>query len=223
MRIILLGPPGCGKGTQGELIEKRYCFPKISTGDLLREAVAKGTTLGKMAELQMKQGKLVDDETVIGLVKERIFKEDCQKGYIMDGFPRTISQAESLEELDGIHKEITIEIKVPEEVLINRLSSRRICSNCSAIFHLESAKPKKEGFCDFCEGNLILREDDKPEIVKERLKVYSQKTEPLIDYYQKKKRFFEVDGTGEVGTIFKNISILLDAEMEESKGSEAQR
>ena len=223
MRIILLGPPGCGKGTQGELIEKKYGFPRISSGDLLREAVARRTSLGKIAEKQMKRGELVEDEIVVGLVRERILEDECRQGYILDGFPRNISQAERLEESVGKKREIVVEIQVPEDILIERLTARRICEACGAIFHLQTTRPKREGACDFCGGKLIQREDDRPEVVRERLKVYRQKTEPLLGYYQRKKCFFKVDGSGVIEEIFTHISSLLDSRMGEHKESEVLR
>jgi len=223
MRIIMLGPPGSGKGTQGELIEKRYEFPRISTGDLLRLAVSERTALGKKAEVQMKRGALVEDEIVLEIVKERIFNDDCRLGYVLDGFPRSISQAQKLEEMDGNRKEIVIEIHLPEEIIVERLSARRTCPQCAAVYSILTTKPKREGICDACGSRLFQREDDQPEVIKERLRVYRQQTEPLIGYYQKKGSFQRVDGSGEIEAVFQNISSLLETEMTEFKEQEARK
>lgn len=212
MRIILLGAPGSGKGTQATLIEKEYGFPKISTGDLLRQAVADETPLGKRAEEEMKKGGLVRDEIVVELVRGRINKEDCRQGYVLDGFPRNILQAQRLEEMNSQQPEIVIEIRVPEEVLIARLSARRICPQCDSIYHLLSSKPKKKGVCDSCGAELIQREDDRPEVIRERLRVYHRETEPLINYYLEQEKLFRVDGSGEVKEVFKSISSVLKEE-----------
>lgn len=221
MRIILLGPAGCGKGTQGELIEKKYGFPKISTGDLLREAVAEGTVLGKKAEIQMKQGGLVEDEIVVGIVRERILREDCRQGYALDGFPRNIFQAQKLEGIDGRRPEVVIEIYVKEEVLVERLAARRICPHCNAIYHLQVARSKREGVCEFCGQELIQRNDDRPEIIKERLRIYRLKTEPLIDYYKEKKVYHRIDGSNEIEAVFRSVSSLLETIVGEYREKEA--
>jgi adenylate kinase len=223
MRIIMLGPPGSGKGTQGELIEKRYEFPRISTGDLLRLAGSERTDLGKKAEAQMKRGGLVEDEIVLEIVKERILNDDCRLGYVLDGFPRTISQAQKLEEMDGNRQEIVIEIHLPEEIIVERLSARRICPQCAAVYSILATKPKREGICDVCGSRLFQREDDKPEVIKERLRVYRQQTEPLIGYYQKKGSLQRVDGSGEIEAVFQNISSLLETEMTKFKEQEARK
>jgi len=223
VRIVLLGPPGCGKGTQGELIEKKYGFPKVSTGDLLRQTVAEETPLGKRAETQMRHGGLVNDEIVEEMVRERIFKEDCRQGYVLDGFPRNISQAQKLEEMDGNRSEVVIEIHLTEENLIKRLEARRICPRCKSIYNVRAQNPKREGMCNVCGARLIQREDDKKEVIKERLKVYHQQTEPLVGYYQKKKNYRRVNGSGGIETVFRNIYLLLEAEMAESKEKEARR
>lgn len=223
MRIIMLGPPGSGKGTQGDLIEKRYGFPKISTGDLLRLAVSESTALKKKAEAQMKRGGLVEDEIVLDIVKKRILNDDCRLGYVLDGFPRNISQAKKLEEMDGNRQEIVIEIHLPEEIIVQRLSARRICPQCAAVYNILNTKPKREGMCDACGSRLFHREDDQRKVIKERLRVYRQQTEPLIGYYQKKGSLQRVDGSREIEDVFQNISSLLETEMTKFKEQEARK
>jgi len=223
MRVILLGPPGSGKGTQGNLIEKRYNFPKISTGDLLRQAVQQGTPLGKKAAIQMNRGELVSDEIVGEIVKERISYPDCLQGYVLDGFPRTIPQAKWLEKMDGGRPEIVIEIEMDAQTLIDRLHARRICSQCGAIYNLEVRKPKKDGVCDICQGPLIQREDDRPEVIKERLKVYQEKTAPLRDYFLEKKVLHGVDGRTQVDILFREISLILETELARFREKEIRR
>lgn len=223
MRVILLGPPGGGKGTQGELIEKKYGFPKISTGDLLRREVQEKTTLGEMAKAKMNQGELVNDDIVIEMIKHKIFQPDCKRGYILDGFPRNVGQARRLEEIEEKRQEIVINIHLSEQTLIQRLSARRICSSCGAIYNLLARSPRKEGTCDICGSELIQREDDVPEVIKERLKVYHEQTEALIDYYSRKKVYFRIDGEGKIETISKNIYSILDREIAKSRVMEAAR
>lgn len=223
MRIILLGPPGCGKGTQGDLIEKKYGFPKISTGDLLREAVQKGTPLGKKAEAFMNQGKLVSDGIVIAVIRERITDGDCREGYVLDGFPRNIPQAQALEEMDSKSPEIVIDIQLDEQGLVDRLAARRICSRCGAIYNLLVKEPEKPGICDECGGQLIQREDDKPAVIKERLRVYHEKTEKLIDYYQNKKVYNRIDGSGEIERVLQRVSAVLESELTKFREDEARR
>lgn len=223
MRIILLGPPGSGKGTQGDLIEKRYNFPKISTGDLLRRAVQEQTPLGKEGEVQMNRGELVSDEIVEELVRERIFQADCRQSYVLDGFPRNIAQAKSLEKMDGEVPEIVIEIKINEQELISRLAARRVCSQCGAIFNLDVRKPNKEEVCDICGASLIQREDDKPAVVQERLRVFEEKTEKLRDFYLRKKVYHWVDGSEKIETLFGKISFILDTELGKFKRNEVLR
>jgi adenylate kinase len=217
MRIILLGPPGSGKGTQGNLIEKKYGLPKISTGDLLRSEVREGTQLGKEAEARMNRGELVDDDIVVEMIKSRICKPEYQRGYIMDGFPRNIIQAQRLEEIDPDRKEMAIEIHLSDLAVLDRLSARRTCSSCETIYNLKNKPPKKELICDACEKRLVLRDDDKPEAIKNRVKVYHEQTEVLIDYYSKKKVYFKIEGDGIIETIFDNISSLLDRELARSQ------
>ena len=223
MRVILLGPPGGGKGTQGELIEKQYGFPKISTGDLLRREVQEKTTLGEMAKAEMNQGELVKDDIVIEMIKHKIFQPDCKRGYILDGFPRNVGQARRLEEIEEKRQEIVIDIHLSEQTLIQRLSARRVCSSCGAIYNLLACSPRKEGSCDICGSELIQREDDVPEVIKERLKVYHEQTEALIDYYSRKKVYFRIDGEGKIETISKNIYSILDREIAKSRVMEAAR
>lgn len=213
MRIILFGPPGSGKGTQGDLLEKKYGFPKISTGDLLRSEVQKGTSLGREAEALMNRGELVSDEIVINMIKNRIFKPEYQKGYILDGFPRNIVQAQKLEEVNPDREEMAIEIYLSDQAVIERIGERRVCPNCEMIFNLKNKPPKKEGVCDVCGEKLILRDDDRPEVLQDRLKVYHQQTEALIDHYTKKKVYFRIDGEGTVDDVFENISSLMDREL----------
>lgn len=223
MRIILFGPPGSGKGTQGELIEEKYGFPKISTGDLLRQEVAEQTPLGKKAATQMKKGGLVKDELVVEMVKGRILKDDCRQGYVLDGFPRNISQAREFEGMASHRKEIVIDIQLPEKVIVERLLARRICPGCGVIYNLLVIKPKTEGICDHCGTELIQREDDTREVIEERLKVYHQRTEPLIGYYREKKTYRRVDGSGEIQAVFHQIYSLLEAEKAYSREREVRK
>jgi adenylate kinase len=213
MRIILLGPPGSGKGTQGNLIEKKYGLPKISTGDLLRSEVREGTPGGKEAEAKMNRGELVDDDIVVRMIKDRISKPEYQRGYIMDGFPRNIVQAQRLEEIDPDRREMAIEIHLSDQAVLDRLSARRTCPGCETIYNLKNKPPKKELICDICEKRLVLRDDDKPEVIKDRLRVYHEQTEILVDYYSRKKVYFKIEGSGTVDSVFDNISSLLDREL----------
>jgi len=222
MRIILLGPPGSGKGTQGDLIAKAYGFPRISTGDLLRKAVQEGTPLGRDAAAEMNRGGLVPDSIVLTLVRERIFEPDCRDGYILDGFPRTIAQAEAIEALDPSRPEIVIAIDVPEEELVRRMEGRRACVRCGMVYNLEVRKPGREGVCDGCGSALIQRPDDRPEVVRERLKVYAEKTEPLIAYYSEKKTLRRVDGSIDIETTFGYVRAALDAVVKGARGAGAR-
>lgn len=223
MRIILFGPPGSGKGTQGELIQGKYGFPKISTGDLLRQEVAEGTPLGRKAVAQMRKGGLVKDELVVEMMKERISKDDCRLGYVLDGFPRNISQARELEDADGQRKEIVIDIQLPEKIIVERLLDRRVCPECESIFNLSLTKPEREGICDHCGTELIRRDDDTREIIEERLKVYHQQTEPLVGYYREKSTYRRVDGSEEIQAVFRRIYALLKAEMANHSEKEARK
>lgn len=197
MKIILLGAPGAGKGTQAEVICNRYNIPAISTGNIIREALKTGTEMGLKAKSYMESGALVPDEVVIGIIKERIVKDDCKDGFILDGFPRTIPQAEDLDKM-GIVIDKVIDIEVPDEKIINRMSGRRVCEKCGASYHLEYKKPKVEGICDACSGTLIQRKDDHPDTVKSRLDVYHSETEPLKDYYEKQGKLTVVEGQEEI-------------------------
>jgi len=184
MRIVMLGPPGAGKGTYASRLTVKLGIPHISTGDMVREEIKKQTELGKKIKEYSDRGALVPDEIIIRLLAERLRKPNCAKGFILDGFPRTINQAEALEKIAKI--DLAINLNVPDEIIITRLSNRLICSKCGAIYNLLTLKPKKEGICDKCGGNLYQREDDKPEVIKERLNVYRRQTAPLIEYYSKK-------------------------------------
>ena len=210
MKIILLGAPGSGKGTQGDLVTKKYGFPRISTGDLLREAVALGTPLGKEAEAIMERGDLVADDLVVKMVEERITKPVCAEGYILDGFPRTINQARKLENIDENHQEVVIEIYLPDQVVIDRLSTRRICSSCGTIYNLLDHTPEAENICNVCSVKIIRSDDDKPEVIQERLKVYHEQTEPLVDYYETKTNYFQINGEGTIEEIFARVCEVLD-------------
>jgi adenylate kinase len=223
MRIILLGPPGSGKGTQGDLIEKKYGFPKISTGDLLREVVQKKTSLGKQVEAVMNSGDLVIDELVMEMVAERVARKDCQKGYVLDGFPRNIKQAHMLEGMKSQHTEVVLDIRLNEERLVERLSSRRICSQCATIYNLLVKAPNRSDTCDTCNAELILRQDDRPEVIKERLRVYRKETEPMVGYYQKKENYHKIEGNRDIETVFQSIQTVIRDTQAKFNHSEAAR
>ncbi len=208
MNIIMLGPPGSGKGTQAKRLIEKYEIPQISTGDLLREAVKNQTELGKEAKKFMDAGKLVPDEVVIGMVKERLAKPDADKGFILDGFPRTVAQAEALDKtLDGMGKQIdkVMNIDVPDEEVVARLSGRRTCKNCGAMYHVKFNQPKEEGKCDSCGGELYQRDDDNEATIKSRLEVYHQQTAPVKDFYAKKGIVVDIDGQGDIAEITKAV------------------
>lgn len=212
MNIILLGPPGAGKGTQAKMLIDAYGIPQISTGDMLREAVKNQTPLGIEAKKYMDAGKLVTDEVVIGLVKERIARQDCADGFMLDGFPRTVPQAEELDKvLTEMQKGIdhVVSIEVPNSELMGRLSGRRTCKACGQGFHMIFDPPKAEGVCDKCGGELYQRDDDNEETVSNRLKVYEDQTKPLIDYYQNKGLLRPIDGVGAIKDIFARIKAVL--------------
>ena len=210
MNLILLGPPGAGKGTQAAKIIEKYNIPHISTGDIFRENIKQGTELGKKAQEYMNKGQLVPDDVVIGSIAERLNQDDCKKGFLLDGFPRTIPQAEALDKM-GITIDRVVEIDVPDEEIIQRMSGRRVCEKCGASYHIVNKKPKVEGVCDLCAGTLVQRKDDHPDTVKERLNVYHEKTEPLKDYYLKQNKVFSVDGCGDISEISKQILSALEA------------
>lgn len=197
MKLILLGAPGAGKGTQAEVICNELNIPAVSTGNMIREALSKGTEMGLKAKSFIDAGKLVPDEVVIGIIKDRLAKEDCANGFILDGFPRTIPQAEALDNM-GIVIDRVVDIEVPDEKIASRLSGRRVCKDCGASYHLEYKAPKTEGKCDSCGGELVQRKDDEPATVLDRLKVYHEQTEPLKDYYSKKGILRIVEGQEEV-------------------------
>jgi len=214
MNLILLGPPGAGKGTQAQMIVERYHIPQISTGDILRAAVKEGTSLGKQAKTFMDRGQLVPDEVVIGIIDERLRASDCNAGFILDGFPRTTPQAEALQAiLTKIRKSVdhVINIEVDPEELVRRLTGRRTCNNCGGMFHILFHPPQKEGVCDRCGGTLYQREDDGEETIRTRLKEYQKLTAPLIQYYQNKKLLRLIQGVGGQNQIFEQIIRVLDA------------
>lgn len=212
MKIIMLGAPGAGKGTQAKQIASKYSIPHISTGDIFRANIKNGTELGKKAKEYMDQGALVPDELTCDLVMDRIQEDDCKNGFVLDGFPRTIPQAEALTNAlakIGEKMEYAIDVDVPDENIVNRMGGRRACVNCGATYHLVSIPPKKEGICDTCGSELILRDDDKPETVQKRLTVYHDQTQPLIDYYKGQGILHTVDGTVPMDEVFANIVALL--------------
>ena len=197
MKLILLGAPGAGKGTQAAVISERLNIPQISTGNIIRAALKSGTEMGLKAKSFIDAGQLVPDEVGIGIIKERLNEDDCKDGFILDGFPRTIPQAEALDEM-GLVIDKVIDIEVADEVIISRLSGRRVCEKCGRPYHTESLKPKAEGICDDCAGALIQRKDDHPDTVKARLEIYHKETEPLKDYYEKQGKLTVVEGMNSV-------------------------
>ena len=212
MKIIMLGAPGAGKGTQAKMLADKYGYPHISTGDIFRANIKNGTELGKKAKEYMDQGLLVPDELVCDLVVDRVKQEDCKEGYILDGFPRTIPQAESLDAaLSAIGEKIdyAVNVEVPDENIVKRMSGRRACVACGATYHIVHIPTKVEGICDRCGSELILRDDDKPETVTKRLNVYHEQTQPLIDYYTAKNVLVEVDGTKDMNDVFEAIVEIL--------------
>lgn len=212
MKIIMLGAPGAGKGTQAKMIAKKYGIPHISTGDIFRANIKGGTELGKKAKSYMDQGQLVPDEVTISMLLDRISEADCVKGYVLDGFPRTIPQAESLTEALNARGEaidFAIDVDVPDENIIARMGGRRACISCGATYHIVYNAPKTEGVCDACGNNLVLRDDDKPETVQKRLAVYHDQTQPLINYYKKAGVLKSVDGTKDLNDVFADIAVIL--------------
>jgi len=200
MKIILLGPPGVGKGTVAFRLSKNLNFAHIATGDMLRGNVSKKTELGLKAKSYMDKGNLVPDDIVIDMIKERLKEDDCKEGFILDGFPRTIHQANEIKKEVDIDKVINLQAK--DEIIVKRLSRRQVCEKCNSIYHLDNLKPKTEGVCDKCSGSLYQREDDKPEAIQNRLVVYRELTEPLIKYYSEKGKLIDVDGTGTPEEVF---------------------
>ncbi len=209
MRLIFLGPPGVGKGTQAQRLAAEEGIPQVSTGEILRHAVKQGTPLGKQAQGFMDAGKLVPDEVVIGIIRERVRGAKCAQGYILDGFPRTVAQAEALDQMlptngdPGIDHVVSFE--VPHADLIRRLSGRRSCPACQAVYHLEHAPPKREGRCDTCGGALVQRDDDKPDTVEARLTVYERQTRPLIEYYEKRGLLRRVDASASIDRVYERL------------------
>jgi adenylate kinase len=213
MRIVLLGAPGAGKGTQAKKLIEKYGIPQISTGDLLRAAVSAGTALGKEAKSYMDKGELVPDSVVLGMVGERLKQDDCKKGYILDGFPRNTAQAEALDKmLAALNMSLTgaISVDVPFEDLMKRLTGRRTCKACGQMYNVYFSAPKKEGACDKCSGELYQRDDDKEATIKKRLEVYTAQTEPLMGYYRNKGIVKSVAGTGSIDEIFSKVCAILE-------------
>ena len=214
MRIIMLGAPGAGKGTQAEQIADKYQIPHISTGDIFRMNIKEGTELGKKAKTFMDQGALVPDELTVALVVDRIQKEDCKNGFVLDGFPRTIPQAEALDKKLAEMEEkmdYAIDVDVPDENIVNRMGGRRACVNCGSTYHIVSIPTKVEGICDKCGNEVVLRDDDKPETVQKRLKVYHEQTQPLIDYYNSQGILKSVNGVRQMEDVFAEIVRILGA------------
>lgn len=210
MKLILLGAPGAGKGTQAEFICEHLAIPAISTGNIIRAALKAGTEMGVKAKEFIDKGQLVPDEVVIGIIKERLAEDDCKNGFILDGFPRTIPQAQALDTM-GIDIDKVIDIEVPDEKIVERMSGRRVCPACGNSYHLIYKKPAKDGVCNACGSELVIRADDHPDTVKERLEVYHSQTEPLKDFYSKKNKLFIVEGQEEV----KDTSALVLKALEE--------
>lgn len=208
MRLILLGPPGSGKGTQASLLSEKYDIPSISTGDILRQSIEAQEELGLKAKKYMDEGALVPDELVIEIVKSRLTKSDCKYGFILDGFPRTVAQAEALDViLDSLGYSVNavVDIDVKDEIVIKRLSGRRMCRTCQRIYHIVSLPPKTDGICDNCGSALYQRDDDKPEAIKKRLQVYMMQTAPLIRYYREKGELISINGDREIKDVYKDI------------------
>ncbi|MDO8446013.1 MAG: adenylate kinase [Deltaproteobacteria bacterium] len=213
LNLILLGPPGAGKGTQAKKLVEKYGIPQVSTGDILREAVKTGTPLGVEAKSYMNRGALVPDEVVIGIVKERLKRDDCTNGYVLDGFPRTISQADALFSYlneCGCPINSVIDIRVSKEYLVKRLSGRRVCRSCGSGYHIEFSPSKGTGRCDNCGGELFQRDDDREDVVTKRLETYEAQTSPLVDYYEKSGLLKTVNGVGDVEVIFNDICKIID-------------
>ena len=214
MKIVMLGAPGAGKGTQAKQIAAKYGVPHISTGDIFRANLKEGTELGLKAKVYMDQGQLVPDSLTLELIMDRFSKDDCKNGYVLDGFPRTIPQAEALTKAlkdNNDRLDYAIDVDVPDENIINRMSGRRACAKCGGTFHIKYNPTKVEGICDLCGGELYIRNDDKPEIVNKRLVAYHEQTQPLIDYYRNEGILKTVDGTQDVDKVFEDIVAILEA------------
>ena len=197
MKLILLGAPGAGKGTQAEIISEKYNIPTISTGNIIRAALKNGTEMGLKAKAYTEKGELVPDDVVIGIIKERLAESDCDGGFILDGFPRTIPQAIALDDM-GIAIDAALSIEVADSEIVKRMSGRRVCEKCGASYHMDHRKPAVEGVCDVCKGKLVIRKDDEPETVLNRLKIYHESTEPLKDYYNAQDKLLTVEGQDDV-------------------------
>lgn len=208
MKLIFLGAPGAGKGTQAEIISEHLNIPTISTGNIIREALKSGTEMGKQAKEYIDSGKLVPDEVVIGIIRDRLAQDDCREGFILDGFPRTIPQAEALDRM-GIVIDCVINLEVADEVIAERVSGRRVCPVCGASYHIANKKPANDGICDKCGNTLVQRKDDHPDTVKERLQVYHEQTEPLKDYYDAAGKLASVDGPTTLEGVTKRILEIL--------------
>jgi adenylate kinase len=212
MRLLIMGRPGAGKGTQAFNIKNYYKIPHISTGDMFREAMKNGTELGKLAKSYMEKGELVPDEVTIGIVRERLVQDDCKNGWLLDGFPRTVSQAEALDKFmkeENISLDGVLDVNVEPDILLRRIVGRRICKNCGATFHIEFNKPRKEGICDNCGEPLTQRADDTAETAGSRLAVYDKQTAPLLAYYDKKNLLKSVNGDQELNKVFEDIKQVL--------------
>lgn len=215
MKIILLGPPGAGKGTQAKSISNRYSIPHISTGDIFRKNISENTPLGIEAKSYMDNGQLVPDEVTINMVKDRLQQDDCKNGYLLDGFPRTVHQAEALDNFLTEREEsidTALLIEVPKEFILERMTGRRVCPSCGASYHIKFNPPTNDGKCDLCGSDVIQRKDDTEETVKERLDVYENQTQPLIDFYKNKKQLSVVDGTQAINEVFESICKILGSD-----------
>lgn len=210
MNIIFFGAPGAGKGTQGEIVSKALDIPEVSTGNIIREALSNQTEMGKKAKEYIENGNLVPDEVVIQIIKERLAEDDCKNGFILDGFPRTIAQAEALENM-GIKIDKVIDIQIDDEIVLQRMTGRRVCSKCGASYHLIYKKPIKENVCDNCGSPLMIRKDDNADTVENRIKVYHEQTEPLKEFYQERDKLFSVNGAQTVEEVSKEVMDILKA------------
>jgi len=213
LRMVIFGPPGSGKGTQAKLVSELYGIPHISTGDILREEVERGSELGRMAESYMSRGLLVPDDVVIEMVRQRLLREDCRPGFILDGFPRTLRQAEELDRILGElgwKLDVVVNLVVSEEEVLRRITLRRVCSVCGEIYHLEFNPPKRPGVCDRCGGRLYQREDDTEETVRKRLQVYRAQTEPILRYYRERGLVRDVDGNPPIEEVFEKVKAVLE-------------